>query len=765
MRDVPIVLDKDLKRIAYLENAFNVKVTEQINGDYAFSMNLPRNDPKWQYIQYGNYVEIKGQYFIINYFDEARDEENKLIGTVEGKHIYFELLDEYWEEDREEFNFIPATTPQAVLNMLLSGTRFTVERVDEFPVSDIRLERGDIHHNILKVIEVWGGELKRDNFKISLLHNIGQDNGIQFRYKKNIKTIKKITDGRDVVTRLYVYGKDGLTFESITGHKYIDSRYIGNFPRPKISEVKFDDIDDPQKLLDEARKYLADVEMPKVSYDVNVVELSKLASYEYEKFNLGDIITIIDEELGIDVKAEILEYTYYPYEPQRSSVVLGNFIPKLTDYFVSFKKTQDIVNNAFNRQTKKLSTKWLEGIIDAHNNELQAGLGTVVANDQGLLILDNKDNPTKAIALVGGMLAIANQKDANGNWIWRTFGTGDGFTADVINTGQLNTSLVRVISEAGNLYIDGNCLYVVDRQNNIRVRLGEYDTDIFGLIIKDKTGQQTILDQDGILQSWQEGRADNVDSANPLVLNVYIPPETRSIRRAILRFRLQQFRAYEKGAASGGGSTVTSSSGGSVSSTTANGGGDYFTSEDDVWGIDTSRGFVPPFRILSYEGNHDHGGLTGTSGRHNHGIPDGTKLALYGGGYTVFLESGLHDHDIGYDGEHDHLFDDAYHYHWVTLRPHSHDFIAPTHTHDVNIPSHMHPIIYGIYLSTMPSNITIKINGIDRTSELGGPFNADQSNINIAPYLTIGQWNTIELGSSQLGRIDATIFCQFFMGV
>ncbi|RKL63011.1 hypothetical protein DXT63_08425 [Thermoanaerobacteraceae bacterium SP2] len=762
MRDVPIVLDKDLKRLAYLENAFNVKVTEQINGDYAFSMNLPRNDPKWQYIQYGNYVEIKGQYFMINYFDEERDEENKLIGTVEGKHIYFELLDEYREEDREEFNFIPATTPQAVLNMLLSGTRFTVERVDEFPVSDIRLERGDIHHNILKVIEVWGGELKRDNFKISLLHNIGQDNGIQFRYKKNIKTIKKITDGRDVVTRLYVYGKDGLTFESITGQKYIDSQYINNYPRPKIGEVKFDDIDDPQKLLDEARKYLADVEMPKVSYDVNAVELSKLAGYEYEKFNLGDIITIIDEELSIDVKAKILEYTYYPYEPQRSSVVLCNFIPKLTDYFVSFKKTQDMVNNAFNRQTKKLSTKWLEGIIDAHNNELQAGLGTVVANDQGLLILDNKDNPTKAIALVGGMIAIANQKDANGNWIWRTFGTGDGFTADAINTGQLNTSLVRVISEENNLYIDSTGLYVTDENNNIRVRLGQYIQGKYGLQIKDPSGQQTILDQDGILQSWQEGRADNVDSANPLVLNVYIPPETRSIRRAILRFRLQQFRAYEKGAASGGGSTVTSSSGGGVSSTTANGGGDYITSGADEWQLFTHEYPIPD--TMTPEGGHDHGGYTGTSGIHNHGIPDGTKLALYGGGYTVFLESGLHDHDIDYEYPHVHGID-SIHKHSITLPAHSHNISIPSHNHDVYIPSHTHSIIYGIYLSTMPSNITIKINGIDRTSELGGPFNSDQSNINIAPYLTIGQWNTIELGSSQLGRIDATIFGQFFMGV
>ncbi|WP_026486803.1 phage tail protein [Caldanaerobius polysaccharolyticus] len=744
MRDVPIVLDKDLKRIAYLENAFNVKVTEQINGDYAFSMNLPRNDPKWQYIQYGNYVEIKGQYFMINYFDEERDEENKLIGTIEGKHIYFELLGEYWEEDREEFNFIPATTPQVVLNMLISGTRFTIERVDEFSVSDIRLERGDIHHNILKVIEVWCGELKRDNFNISLLHNIGQDNGIQFRYKKNIKTIKKITDGRDVVTRLYVYGKDGLTFESITGQKYIDSQYIGNYSRPKIGEVKFDDIDDPQKLLDEAQKYLAKVEVPKVSYDVNVVELSKLTGYEYEKFNLGDIITIIDEELGIDVKAEILEYTYYPFEPQRSSVVLGNFIPKLTDYFVSFQKTQNIVETAFNSETKKLSTKWLEGIIDTHNNELQAGLGTVVANDQGLLILDNKDNPTKAIALVGGMLAIANQKDANGNWIWRTFGTGDGFTADVINTGQLNTSLVRVISEENNLYIDSTGLYVTDENNNIRVRLGQYIQGKYGLEIKDATGQRTILDQDGILQTWQDSIVDNLDSSHPMQLKFYLPPETLSVRKCRLNISLESFRAYEKGAAAFGGWGVTS---GPSSKSTS---GAYSDILNPSWVDATSYNNDP-----SIGGTTGNGTITNTSGSHDHSYTfHGHNHLVKINGASVYTEYGQVNATITVTSDGDHTHTIPAHMHLIP--DHTHNI---EHTHQISIGSHSHDILYGIYTATKPTNVSVKLDGTVIVSDI----NTDQTDIDI-PVNSNG-WHTIEISSTTLGRINASLFIQAFMSV
>jgi len=88
---------------------------------------------------------------------------------------------------------------------------------------------------------------------------------------------------------------------------------------------------------------------------------------------------------------------------------------------------------------------------------------------------------------------------------------------------------------------------------------------------------------------------------------------------------------------------------------------------------------------------------------------------------------------------------------------------AGSHTHTVN--DHTHPISYGIYISTLPTSITVKINGVDRTSALGGPFNSDQANLDISSYLVIGQWNTIELGSSQLGRIDATVFIQALMGI
>ena len=83
--------------------------------------------------------------------------------------------------------------------------------------------------------------------------------------------------------------------------------------------------------------------------------------------------------------------------------------------------------------------------------------------------------------------------------------------------------------------------------------------------------------------------------------------------------------------------------------------------------------------------------------KHNHGIPDRVKLAVYGGkdangnviadGYATFIESGAHSH-----GEHDHEITIPRHNHEVEIDDHSHKVTIPAHTHDITIPGHSHKV-------------------------------------------------------------------------
>lgn len=288
-------------------------------------------------------------------------------------------------------------------------------------------------------------------------------------------------------------------------------------------------------------------------------------------------------------------------------------------------------------------------------------------------------------------------------------------------------------------------LRVYDDQDNLRAHVGQYAKGKYGAKFVAEDGSTVLLDSEGTLQTWQEGRADNVDSTHPLVLNVYLPPETLSIKKALLRFKLLAFRAYETGAASGGGHTSGPSSatttGSSSETTTA-------TADENI----EITGYV----FLSGALVDNTTTEEADADSHNHGIADGTVLATADGGsvtYCAFYGSG-HAHWLYNHG------------HYYTAYGHDHGmnhYHGMDHTHQVY--NHTHPIAYGIYESTIPADVTVKINGVDRTSELGGPFNSAQSNLSIAAYFTLGQWNTIELGSSQLGRIDATVFIQALMGV
>jgi hypothetical protein len=319
-----------------------------------------------------------------------------------------------------------------------------------------------------------------------------------------------------------------------------------------------------------------------------------------------------------------------------------------------------------------------------------------------------------------------------------------------------------------------------------RVHLGEYLANTFGLQITARDGVTAIVDERGLLQTWQVQDADNVDGTHPVSLKVYVPGDTASIRRAYLNFTLEKFRAYSKSAASGGGAAVTSDSGGGTNATSSSGGGTTATSSSGGGTNATSSsggstvatsGGGQWFTESGYTS-----GLNATDyqGEHNHGITPGMWLAVSSTGadvtgYQMWVQSGGHDHIINLNhshtvtiGNHSHTVTVPNHTHDVTIANHTHTVTVPNHSHSVTIPDHTHGIVYGIYEGTYASGVKIKINGIDRTVDLGGGssgFSFDEANLNVTAYLAIGNWNTIELSSTQMGRINAVLFMQAFMEI
>lgn len=466
----PIVYDKFESAfnnfgLAILEGAKNVKIKKIINGEYTLSFILPRNDAKWSAIVEENFIKVEDQLYRIRTFSEIRDNTGKLLSNIQCEHVWYDAND---CKHIPLFEMIGAT-PYQILTAAFIGTNFTVGTVDaELDNTDIELSKTNPAAVVSKLIENVGGELEIDNYSVGLRKNIGNYNGVQFRTGKNNSDIKKTTNSKTLCTRLYAYGIDDLDITSVNaGVAYLDSPYINDYDYIHEKYIDFNDIDDPAELMEEALKKFSTettdgIDKPEVTIEANIIELKKI-NKRFETFALGDTTIDIDEDLNININARIMEYEYYPYEPNKSNVVLKNFKRNLSDLIVSLADSRNKVTN-ITTDKGKVKVDWLENIIEKISTEIEEGLTKkAVVHDQGDIWVDDIENPTKAMAIVNGMFAIADNKKDSGDWDWRTFGTGSGFVADLITAGVVRLSdELTIENDNGTVKLDSTGMQITE---------------------------------------------------------------------------------------------------------------------------------------------------------------------------------------------------------------------------------------------------------------------------------------------------------------
>lgn len=448
--------------LAILENAYNVKIKEVINGEFTLSFVLPRDDEKWEFIQADNFIKVEEQLYRIKTFDELRNQNGNITSNIQCEHVYYDAID----SKHIPFYGVINGDPKTILQDVFSGTRFTIGTVDITTPVNLTLDKTNPAAVVAELVKRVGGELIKDNYTIHLINKRGSYNGVQFRFGKNIKGIQRVTDSKGLVTRLYPYGKDSLNVASVNnGLDYVDSPLLSLYDRPKIGYLDFNDIDNAADLLVKGQEQFSTsekdgIDKPSIIYSVDVVELKKMKQYGiFEEFVLGDTVRIIDEGLNIDTVQRIVSYEYYPYEANKSSVEITNI--SLKEYKNStsqgvingFTKTQNTVEKIITDEGT-VNAGWLENIKDKLITLFNNGLKSAVMHKMGDIWVDDPENPTKAMGILADGFAIANSKDANNQWVWKTFGTADGFVADLINAGTLRA--INIIGATIKTDDDGN---------------------------------------------------------------------------------------------------------------------------------------------------------------------------------------------------------------------------------------------------------------------------------------------------------------------
>ena len=643
-----------------------------------------------------------------------------------------ELLDEHIEDVRPtncgaEFALIQA----------LTGTRWESGIVDSFGSQSTRYFRINPLAAINKILTTWGGEVR---FRITLtdlgqitgryvdiLARRGASTGKRFEYAKDMESIERTVDISNIKTALYGYGRgeetgDGfgrrITFDEVEWttaagepvDKPLDQKWVGDADaleqwgraqgtKHRYGQYENPDIEDPEELLQATWAELQRRKEPLASYQLKVADLEHIAGLEHEAVRLGDTVAVIDRAINppIEVSARVVELKRYLNEAHRSAVILGNFLPSITDDAAKLRAIQSTVHDR-------------TGIW---NQKITAGVSyksVYIDGDSGLRVLDESN-------------------------------------VERLGLGEYDTSRY--------------ALRAYDDAANLRAIFGESANGKHGFTLYSKDGTKVVLDEDGVLNAYQVNVADNLSPGKPLVMRVYVPAGVSRVDSMEMVAFTDKFRAYQVGAESAGAES-------------------YIIETDSIYTVLNAGSYLltPAMTIPAVASPfiwHRNVASVLIEARSNTGYTADVWLFIDGAGVLSWTDVNIPAYSskrlLSADGSPSAAFLANRAGKSVQVSIHNKSggprYVNASATFTVET-KHIHAPEYAIYEDALPLDVSIIIDGTDRTLALGGPWGNEYAPeaigpLQLAPYIQTPGWHTIEFTSTTLGRVTAALTTQQFI--
>lgn len=364
--------------ICRLSDAISAKVTREINGEYEMMMTYPMDGVMFDEIKLDRVIRMKPapgkgmQPFDIY---EITRPINGIV-TVYAGHIRYRLalipVSPYAAD-----NIVDAL--QGLKNNAAEDCPFTfettrttqatyIQSVPESAMSRLQGEQGSI-------LQVYGGQYEFDNLTVRLHNKIGKDRGVQVRYGKNLVSLTQEESIRNTITGVYPFWK-GIDGEAEAyrelPEKVVHASTAASFPynRTVPLDLSMEWVEEPpttDRLRARAQKFIQDndIGIPDVRMEVSFVDLSKTEDYkdmkQLEEVDLGDTVTVMFQDLGVNKKAQITRTVYDGLLDRYDAVHIGRVTANLPSVIV--QQTLDT------RAVKYGSSKELAGMNAALNQE------------------------------------------------------------------------------------------------------------------------------------------------------------------------------------------------------------------------------------------------------------------------------------------------------------------------------------------------------------------------------------------------------------
>jgi phage minor structural protein len=156
--------------------------------------------------------------------------------------------------------------------------------------------------------------------------------GTYFTDELNLSELTFKGSSSSLITKLYAYGKDGLSIASVNGGKEYIENY--SYTNKVVADVWRDErYTDAQSLYDDAVVKLATLAVPERSYTCKVIDLAKTNPETYGKlltYDLYDVVTLIDRNRQTRIDHRIVEVKEYPANHTLDTVTLSTIAGRVT---------------------------------------------------------------------------------------------------------------------------------------------------------------------------------------------------------------------------------------------------------------------------------------------------------------------------------------------------------------------------------------------------------------------------------------------------
>lgn len=286
-------------------------------------------------------------------------------------------------------------------------------------------------------------------------------------------------------------------------------------------EWQDNNITDPEDLLKEGIKVFNELREPKITLTVDVVNFLSMVTEQrnWDKLNLGDIVHIEHERLGVSYTAKITEINY-DFENDDINITISN----VKDIYANKDKFLEMLYKSYSTSTQVSIDSWkwdlslenhgkinelINNIWDANKQAVEAGKNQVVSLSDRGLIIRSPDDPNTYLVGLNAMIAITDDGGNN----WKHAITSKGIVGERIYGKILMGVNLAIEDEDGIIKFQGSKGIISDRNGNDVMWLGlvEENPDCFGLRLETPITRVEVTSCEGFAISRRTNGMDGID--------------------------------------------------------------------------------------------------------------------------------------------------------------------------------------------------------------------------------------------------------------